>query len=208
MVTRLVIAGAFALVTMPAPLRARAATEVYQVDAARSRVTISVGKGGAFSFIAGHTHEVSGPIESGTVDLDPEDPSRSQIRIGIAASALKVTGAKEPPEDRPQVQEAMEGDKVLDVARHPRITFESTGVTTKRRDAATLEVVVAGRLTIRDTTQPVTVPVRVELAARELTASGRFAIKQTAFGIKPISVGGVVTVKDALDIAFSITARR
>ena len=207
--TRLVIAGAFTLVTMmPGTLRARAATEMYRVDAARSRVTISVGKAGAFSFIAGHTHEVSGPIESGTVDLDPEDPSRSQIRIGIAAAALKVTGAKEPPEDRPKVQEAMESDKVLDVARHPRITFESTGVTTKRRDAATLEVVVAGRLTIRDTTQPVTVPVRVELAARELTASGRFAIKQTAFGIKPISVGGVVTVKDALDIAFSITARR
>src|SRR5437879_1528450 len=82
------------------------------------------------------------------------------------------------------------------------------GVTTKRRDGTMLDVVVAGRLTIRDTTQPVTAPVRVELRGRELTANGRFAIKQTAFGIKPISIGGVVAVKDALDIAFSITARR
>ena len=205
---RLVIAAAFAFLAMPGPLRARAATEAYQVDGAKSHVTISVGKAGAFSFIAGHTHEVSGPIESGTVDLDPDDPSRSRIRIVIASAALKVTGAKEPPDDRRKVQEAMESDKVLDVARYPRITFESTGVTTKRRDGTTLEAVVAGRLTIRDTTQPITVPVRVELGGRELTANGRFAIKQTAFGIKPMSVGGVVAVKDALDIALSISARR
>ena len=205
---RPVIAVAFAFVTRPGSVPADAATEAYRVDAARSRVTIAVGKAGAFSFIAGHTHEVSGPIESGAVELDSDDPSRSQIRIVIAASALKVTGANEPPDDRPKVQQAMEGDKVLDVARYPRITFESTGVTTKRRDGAMLDIVVAGRLTIRDTTQPVTAPVRVELRGRELTANGRFAIKQTAFGIKPISIGGVVAVKDALDIAFSITARR
>jgi polyisoprenoid-binding protein YceI len=208
MVTRLVIAAAFVFVAAPGPIRARAAIEVYQIDAAKSRVAIAVGKAGAFSFIAGHTHEVTGPIESGRIDLDPDDPSRSQIRIVIGASALKVTGAKEPPDDRPKVQEAMESDKVLDVARYPRITFESTGVTTKRRDAATLDVLVAGRLTIRDTTRPVTVPVRVELGSRELTATGRFSIEQTAFGIKPISVAGLVTVKDALDISFSITSRR
>jgi polyisoprenoid-binding protein YceI len=208
MMVRLVIAASLAWVTTPGPVRARAATEAYRVDSSRSRVTITVGKAGAFSFIAGHTHEVSGPIESGTVDLDPDDPSRSRIRIVIAASALKVTGANEPPDDRPKVQQAMESDKVLDIARYPRITFESTGVTTKRRDGAMLDVVVAGRVTIRDTTQPVTAPVRVELGSRELTANGRFAIKQTAFGIKPISIGGVVAVKDALDVAFSISARR
>ena len=208
MASRLVIAAAFAFVAMPGPLRARSATEAYQVDGAKSRVTISVGKAGAFSFIAGHTHEVSGPIESGAVDLDPDDPSRSRIRIVVASAAMKVSGAKEPADDRPKVQEAMESDKVLGVARYPRITFESTGVTTKRRDQTTLEAVVAGRLTIRDTTQPVTVPVRAELGGRELTANGRFAIKQTAFGIKPISVAGVVAVKDELDIAFSISARR
>ena len=92
-------------------------------------------------------------------------------------------------------------------ARHRRITFESTGITTKRRTGAALDLVVAGRLTIPDVTQPVTAPVHVEVANGQLIASGRFAIKQTAFGIKPISVGGVVAVKDTLDIAFSIAAR-
>jgi hypothetical protein len=48
----------------------------------------------------------------------------------------------------------------------------------------------------------------VELAGSSLIANGRFAVRQTEFGIKPISVGGVVAVKDKLEIAFSITAQR
>jgi polyisoprenoid-binding protein YceI len=151
---------------------------------------------------------VSGPIESGSLDVDPDDPSRSQVRIVIAASSLKVSGANEPPKDRPKVQEAMESDKVLDVTRFPRITFESTNVTTKRHEGATLDVVVAGLLTIRDITRPVSAPVQVELGDRSLIANGRFSVRQTEFGIKPISISGVVAVKDTLDIAFSIAAQR
>jgi len=203
----LISAAALAFIALVALSRVNAMPVAYHVDPAKSRVTIAVGKAGALSFIAGHTHEVSGPIESGTVDLDPDDPSRSHVRLVIAASALEISGADEPPDDRPKVQQAMQSDKVLDVARHRRITFESTGITTKRRTGAALDLVVAGRLTIRDVTQPVTAPVHVEVANGQLIASGRFAIKQTAFGIEPISVGGVVAVKDTLDIAFSIAAR-
>ncbi len=35
-------------------------------------------------------------------------------------------------------------------------------------------------------------------------ANGTFSVKQTDFGIKPISVGGAVNVKDALSIHFTI----
>src|SRR3989442_3602122 len=179
------VAASLALVALLWPARMRAANETYRVDPAKSRVTIAVGKAGAFSFIAGHTHEVSGPIGSGTIDIDRADPSRSHIHIVVAASALKVSG-EEPSDDRPKVQDAMESEKVLEMSRHPRITFESTAVTVKRRDGAMLDVLVAGQLTIRDVTQSVTAPVHVELVEPEMTANGRFAIKQTAFGIKPI----------------------
>ena len=78
----------------------------------------------------------------------------------------------------------------------------------KERRGDRIDLVVGGRLTIRDVSQPVTVPVSVELREDGLTANGRFAIAQSAFGIKPISVGGVVAVKDMLDIEFSISANR
>jgi polyisoprenoid-binding protein YceI len=56
-------------------------------------------------------------------------------------------------------------------------------------------------------TRPVTVPVHLELAGGTMTATGRFSIKQTTYGMTPITVGGVVAVKDTLDIRFSITAQ-
>jgi hypothetical protein len=39
-----------------------------------------------------------------------------------------------------------------------------------------------------------------------VTATGRFALKQTDYGIRPVSVGGVVSVKDSVDISFTIVA--
>jgi polyisoprenoid-binding protein YceI len=180
----------------------------YRVDPAKSRATIHVGKAGAFSFIAGHTHEISGPIQTGTVDVDLDAPSRSRVQLVIASSELKVSAAGEPEGDAPKVQEAMEGEKVLDVQRHPTITYESTRVTLQNRRGNLLELSVTGQLAIRDVTQAVTVPVRVELAGSRLSANGRFEIKQSAFGITPISVGGVVAVKDTLGIEFSIVATK
>jgi hypothetical protein len=47
----------------------------------------------------------------------------------------------------------------------------------------------------------------VKIAGAALTAVGRFTVKQTDFGIKPVSVGGVVSVKDVIAIAFEISAR-
>jgi len=185
-----------------------AAAQTYRVDPANSRATIHVGKAGAFSFIAGHAHEVTGPVESGSVDVDLDAPQNSRVSLVIATRELKVSPAGEPEGDVPKVQDAMDSDKVLDVNRFPRITYDSTTVTVKSRSSKVLDLVVTGRLTIRDATETVTTPVRVELDEKALTATGRFEVKQTAFGIKPVSVGGVVAVKDALEITFSVTARK
>ena len=185
-----------------------ARTGIYRVDPARSHASIHVGKAGAFSFIAGHTHEVSGPIQTGSIDVDLDTPSRSRVDLVISSSELKVSAAGEPQGDAPKVQEVMESEKVLDVRRHSKITYESRSVTLKSRRGSLLELNITGQITIRDVTQPVTVPVRVEFADSSLSANGHFEIKQSVFGIKPISVGGVVAVKDSLGIDFTIVATK
>src|SRR5438445_7858321 len=110
MMTRQLVAISLAFGMLSPPSRTRAASEAYQVDPATSRVTIAVGKAGVFSFMAGHTHEVAGPLESGTVDFDRDEPSRSRVRLAIATAALKVSGAGEPPDDVPKVQQTMESE--------------------------------------------------------------------------------------------------
>jgi YceI-like domain len=63
-------------------------------------------------------------------------------------------------------------------------------------------------LTLRGVTRAIAVPVEGRLEGQMLTATGRFSVKQTDYGIKPVSVGGVVSVKDTVNIAFTIVARQ
>ena len=107
----------FAALFPVASVALMAETGTYRIDPARSHASIHVGKAGAFSFIAGHTHEVSGPIQAGSIDVDLDTPSRSRLQLVIAASELKVLAAGEPEGDAPKVQEAMDSEKVLGV--HP-----------------------------------------------------------------------------------------
>jgi polyisoprenoid-binding protein YceI len=203
----IVLAAFIAAVTGQSVART-AETGIYRVDPARSHASIHVGKAGAFSFIAGHTHEVSGPIQTGSINVDLDIPSQSRVQLVIASSELKVSAAGEPEGDAPKVQDVMESEKVLDVSRHPKITYESRSVTLTSRRGSVLELSITGQLTIRDIAQPVAMPVHVELADNRLSANGHFEIKQSAFGIKPISVGGVVAVKDSLGIDFMIVATK
>src|SRR5262249_25176328 len=115
------------------------AAVTFRVDPASSQATIHVGKAGAFSFLAGHTHEVRGPVQGGEVDVERDDPARSRVRLVFEAAALAVLPAGEPQGDAPKVQDAMESDKVLDVAHHPRITYESTTVALKERRGNALD---------------------------------------------------------------------
>jgi polyisoprenoid-binding protein YceI len=183
------------------------AARTYTIDPARSTATIAVGKSGALSFAAGHTHEVVAPAIAGTMTVDVDDPARSTVQVTIDAAKLTVTGKGESASDVPKVQQTMAGAEVLDVQHHPTITFTSTSMAIKGRTVTSLDATVTGDLTIRGVTRAVAVPVSVQLGAATLTATGRLAVKQTDYGIKPVSVGGVVSVKDALNISFTIVGR-
>ncbi len=182
-----------------------AGPRTFTVDTSRSQALIDVGKAGAFSF-AGHTHEVEAPLTSGVVHVDPDNVSKSDLRLQFNAAAMKVTGKGEPPDDVPKVTQAMLSDQVLDVKNFPSITFVST-VVSGRGSASALDLLITGNLTIRGTTKPVRAAASAKIDGDTLTATGKFTIKQTEFGIKPISVGGVVKVKDDLNITFTIVAR-
>jgi polyisoprenoid-binding protein YceI len=179
----------------------------YTIDSSRSRATIEVGKSGALSFAAGHRHEVVASGIAGTITADVEDPARSTGHVTIDASALRVSGKDEPAGDVPKVQATMSGPQVLDVEHYPTITFDITSIAIKTNQGARLEAMVTGRLTLHNVTRSITVPVAVGMEGETLIATGRFPLKQTDYGIKPVSVGGVVSVKDAVNISFDIVGR-
>ncbi len=182
------------------------ASQVPALDAARSRVVVEVGKAGAFSFIAGHPHMIEGPIQ-GTLSIDPAHPERAVGAFEIRTRDLKVIDENEPPQDVAKVQQTMAGEEVLDVARYPTVTFQSKAIDVRQRRGVVLDLTVTGDLTLHGKTRSIAVPVHAELTSGSVTARGTFSVKQTDYGMKPVSVaGGMVSVKNALTIRFAIVA--
>jgi polyisoprenoid-binding protein YceI len=181
---------------------------VLAIDAANSQVLIQVGKTGLFGF-AGHAHEVATTGVRGRVTFDPADLQRASVSLEFAGAALRVTGKDEPPADLPEVQRVMLSDRVLDVARFPTIVFSSRRVTVTARTAGSADVVIEGELTLHATTRPMSVRASVTLdAGGRITARGSFVLKQTDFGMVPVTaVGGTIRVKDELDIQFVLRTR-
>lgn len=181
--------------------------DVYEVDPARSTMTVHVGKAGLFSF-AGHEHEITAPVASGRIEADAADLGRSSVTLSFRAADLRVTGKDEPREDLPKVQEAMLGPKVLDVARFDAIRFTSRAVVGRSLPDGVHDLRIEGDLLLHGVTRPVTVPVRVRRGADGvLTAEGTAVVRQTDFGIQPVSVAGVVKVKNELGLTFRLEAR-
>ncbi len=201
---------ACALLALTAALAALASEQNQQrmpIDAAATTLTVRVGKSGLFSF-AGHDHEVVAPVVKGSVALDRADLRRSGVSLEIDAAALKVTGKDEPAGDVPEVQRVMLSDRVLDVRRYPTITFHSSDLSLGERSGERMIVRVTGELTLHGMTRKLTLPVNVRLTANQLIAEGKATVRQSDFGIEPVTAGGgTVKVKDQLEIVFRVTAR-
>lgn len=182
------------------------ASRVADLDPTRSRAFVEVGKAGALSFAAGHSHRIEAPIR-GTLSVDPEHPEQAVARFEIRATDLTVMKDGEPPQDVPKVQETMAGERVLDVARYPTVSFQSRTVDLRHRRGGVLELTITGDLTLHGTTRSISVPVHAEIASDTVTARGTFLVKQTDYGMTPVKVaGGMVAVKDEMKIRFAVVA--
>jgi polyisoprenoid-binding protein YceI len=184
----------------------------YKIGPDHSRIVIDVGKSGVFSFAAGHTHEVMTSAVTGVVHVASADLTQASVAIEVDATALQVTGKGEPSGDVPDVERNMLSDRVLDVQRYPAISFRSDSAAVERQstagDRVTADLRLSGTFTLHGHHRPVEIPVHVDLDPHSLTAEGHFQVKQTDYGIDPISVAGLVSVRDAVEIRFTVVAQR
>jgi polyisoprenoid-binding protein YceI len=184
-----------------------AAPRTFAIDPTTSSLFIHVGKTGIGSF-AGHEHEVVALFPKGEVAADFDDLARSSLEVAVDARSLTVVARGEPEGDAPQVEQKMKGPEVLDVARFPTILFRSQKVSGKPVSQGSYELTVAGEVSLHGVTRPVTVPLRVDLHGEALTATGKFVVKQTDFGIEPVSAaGGLVKVEDDVTITLRMNAQ-
>jgi polyisoprenoid-binding protein YceI len=135
------------------------------------------------------------------------DLSRSSVELAFETAAIKVVSSDGPASDIPEVQATMAGPRLLDVARFPSVEFRSRKVEGRSISAGVYEISLTGELSLHGVRRELRLPMRVEVTANTLVASGRTALRQTDFGIPPVSVWGVVKVRDELAVELRILAR-
>jgi polyisoprenoid-binding protein YceI len=183
------------------------------VDYARSFVLAITDRTGMLGFL-GHRHAILASEWSAELAVAPDDLSRGRVHIRIPTTALRIdtpaairlaglgTG---PDEDTVrELQAKMLGPQFLDATRYPTIEFlgQATGALGGDR------IQVRGPVRLRGREEPVTVDLAVRRNGSEYRFSGEFQIRQTAHGIQPESIAGVVKVADPVAIRIDVVARR
>jgi polyisoprenoid-binding protein YceI len=165
------------------------------VDTQRSTITIHVGKSGLLSGAA-HDHTVNAPISSGSI----LESGAQHIEFRVETAKMKVQpDPKINADDQATIQTHME-EMTLETKKFPEITFRSSRV----QKLADGQWKVDGDLSLHGVTKPVSLTVK-QTGESWTTHT---VLKQTDFGIKPISIGGgVIKVKNEVELDFQVFAR-
>jgi polyisoprenoid-binding protein YceI len=178
----------------------------FAIEPETSSIVVEVRRGGVFGFL-GHDHVVEARVAEGEIIADPEDLESSSVSIVVNAADLQVTDPDGPQEDVPEVQSKMQGPDVLDVESFPRIRFTSTSVAGEKTEADAWRLEIRGELELHGVTRSITLPVALRLVEHGLAAAGVVELKQSDWGIRPVSIAGVVKVKDEIQVRFELQAR-
>lgn len=178
---------------------------VFRVDPGRSLVVMQVLRAGSLARV-GHdhviaSHELRGYVapDAGRADLyvrldqlvvdEPE--LRAQAKLETHPSAEDIAGTHR---------------NMLNELEADRFPFALINIAGK---AANGDEPLSVAISLHGVTRSVDVPVTLATAGDELSASGTMALRQTDFGVKPLSIlGGALQVQDEVKLSFSIRARR
>jgi polyisoprenoid-binding protein YceI len=208
--TCLLLAGAAATQTSSATVGAPAAPPTnWRIDTARSSLSVRAQRAGLLSPVL-HDHDFRPDVWSGTIRLDltgAGDPPRAQVEVSVTTASLEDHEPGLSPADRTKVHEQLVGPTILDAQRFGQIVFRANRLEDVRRADHSFEGTLVGVLTLHGQGRAVRVPISTTWTADTLKASGRFAIRQSDFGIRPFSSHlGTVAVRDELTIELRLVA--
>ena len=146
---------------------------------------------GADVTVVGSTTEVSG-----TASISDSKLTAGEITVRTASITT----------DNDRRDNQFRGN-IFDVAAHPTATFtvdSPVDLLSMPRDGTTETVTVAGTLTLKDQSRPVSVEMTVLQSGDRLTSSGAIPTTWRDFGIEPPRLG-FVTVEDAGTVDFLVT---
>lgn len=204
----LLTAATFALCVL-AGASAAAPAGTYEILKDRSLVSILVYRGG-FLQPFGHNHVISSRDLHGTIQWRGPAARTGRFSLQLPLESLEVDrkddrtaqgkdfSTEVDDSARKATRRNMLGPKVLDYPRFREI--RASGVF--EGDAVHAEIDLHGMK------RKIAVPVRIQSTGDVLSADGAFPVDQSEFQIEPFrAVGGLLRIRDRLEIRFHIVAR-
>jgi polyisoprenoid-binding protein YceI len=144
----------------------------------------------------------------GELQCEHDSLANASARIAIKAQSLSVRDDVKAS-DRAEIERMMR-DEVLEVDKYPEIIFVSNNITASKSSNGRFKAKIIGDLTLHGVTQKnLWIFAEVTVSDDRLQAQGELALKQTDYGIKPVSVaGGTMKVKNEVKLAFDFVAEK
>jgi polyisoprenoid-binding protein YceI len=166
----------------------RVTAGTYKIDSAHAQVAFVVNHLGFNAY-----HGIFGD-PTGTLTIDPANPSAAKVDIEIPMSGITTTSAK--------LTEHLKTPDFFDAAKFPTARFQSTSVTVNGTSAK-----IAGNLTIKGVTKPVTLDAKFIGAgkgpmnqAETIGFEATTSISRSAFGVSY----GVPFVSDEVPLQITV----
>ena len=192
--------------TKEQPATVEGSAGVFVIDGRSSRFTVRAVAAGMLSAM-GHNPTIGIRDFSGEVKFSPEQLNAGAFRLAIKSSSLAVQDDISD-RDRREMERLM-NEEVLESAKFPEILYESAQISVSTMGDALYSAQMNGELTLHGIKRSVPITARVAMMGSMLRASGNFALRQSDYGIKPVTVaGGALKLKDELSFSFEIVARK
>lgn len=186
---------------------------VYAVDPAASQVRIFVFRAGAAARL-GHDHVLSAPKFEGYVSLPSEQAADARFELRVPLADLVIddsniraeTGGsfsgERSADDIAGTRRNMLGERGLQADQFPIVRLRSLAV-----EGDWPILVAQVEVTLHGVTRTQAVMLHVERSATQLKVEGNFTLRQSDFGVTPLSVlGGLIKVQDPVAISFRLIA--
>jgi polyisoprenoid-binding protein YceI len=178
----------------------------FVIDTAASRFTVQAFATGILSSF-GHNPTIGIRHYDAEVQFIPETYDKAILRVTVRTSSLDVLDEMKS-DDLKKLELLMYG-QVLDVEHFPTAVYESNDIKVEKAAGGPIVARANGDLSFHGVTQNQFIVARVMDMGSTLRISGEFAMRQSDFGIKPVSfAGGALRLKDELKFKFELVARR
>jgi polyisoprenoid-binding protein YceI len=176
-----------------------------KIDAAASRFTVQAFATGLLSAF-GHNPTIAIRDYDAEIQFSPDTIENASVRVTVRTSAMEVVDEMKN-DDRKKLEQAMY-DQVLEPNRFPTAVYQSNQITVQKDSADQWRVHVTGELSFHGVTQSLALDARVAYMGTMMRIAGQFPLRQSDYGIKPVSfAGGALKLKDELKFNFEMVAR-